>query len=201
MRVLVVEEVPGDGTTARAALTAAGHEVTSCHTNGSSFPCKGVVHEADCPLEGPGVDVALLVRSLPGSQPTVREDGVRCALRRRVPVAITGEVAGSPYLDMATVVEPDLDRVVEATLLAASRPLPEHGEVARAALATVLAGEGLPADGARAVVVRDGQQLVVTLQPGVEVTPHVAETASVRVLAAVRALDPHASIIDVTLDR
>lgn len=201
MRVLVVEEVPGDGTAASAALVAAGHEVTSCHTNGSSFPCKGVVHEADCPLEGPGVDVALLVRSLPGSQPTVREDGVRCALRRRIPVAITGEVLDSPYLGMATVVEPDLDRVVEATVRAAQRPLPEHGEVARVALATVLAGEGLPSDDAGAIVVRDGQQLVVTLLPGVEVSSQVAETASVRVLAAVRALDPHASIIDVTLGR
>lgn len=199
MRVLVVEEVPGDAAEASRALVEAGHQITSCHEDGGAFPCRGIVEEADCPLEHDGVDVALLVRSLPGSQPTVREDGVRCALRRRVPVAVAGEVAGNPYASMAAVVEPDLGRVVAATERAASLPLPDHGAAARTALAGVLTAEGVDASRARAEVVRSGGQLVVTLVPGVEVTPHVAETASVRVLAAVRALDPHASIIDVTL--
>ncbi|QGG96469.1 hypothetical protein [Actinomarinicola tropica] len=201
MRVLVVEEVPGDGAAARQALVAAGHEVTSCHDNGSSFPCRGLMPEATCPLEGDGVDVALLVRSLPGSQPTAREDGVRCALRRKVPLALTGEVEGSPYLDHATVVEPDVGRAVDAAVAAATRPLAEHGEAARRALVGVLDAEGVPSDEAGAVVIRSGRHLVVTLLPGAELTPRVAETASVRVLGAVRALDPDPAVIDVTFAR
>lgn len=201
MRVLVVEEVPGDGATASAALVAAGHEVTSCHEDGHAFPCRGIVRESDCPLEGVGVDVALLIRSIPGSQPTAREDGARCALRRRVPLALAGEVADSPYLEMAAVVESDLGRVVAAVEDAATRPLPEHGAVARAALAGVLAAEGIGGDDADATVERHGGQLLVTLRPGLALEPRVAETASVRALAAVRALDAHASIIDVTVGR
>lgn len=201
MKVLVVEEVPGDALEARQALIDAGHEVASCHDGGAAFPCRGLVAAEHCPLEGDGVDVALLVRSLPGGQPSAWEDGIRCALRRRVPVALTGEVAGSPYLDHATVVEPDLGRAVHAAEEAAIRPLDAHGEVARRALAAVLDAEGLPSEDAGAVVTRDRRHLLVTLLPGQPLAARVAETASVRVAGAVRALDRDPSVIDVTFAR
>lgn len=201
MRVLVVEEVPGDGIAARRALVDAGHDVATCHDGGTSFPCRGLGSADGCPLEGDGVDVALLVRSTAGGQPTTWEDGVRCALRRMVPVAVAGAVEGAPYLDHATVVEPDLERVVEAAEDAAGRPLAAHGEVARRAFAGVLDAEGLPSEDVGAVVTRDRRHLVVTLLPGQPLTTRVAETASVRVAGAVRALDRDPSVIDVTFAR
>ena len=199
MRVLVVEEVPGDAAVASQALVAAGHEITSCHRNGSAFPCRGIGASPECPIEAEGVDVALLVRSLPGSQPTAREDGVRCALRRHIPLVIAGEVDQSPYSSMATAVETDLDRAPAAVEAAAAAPLPFHGDVASDALRTVLTAEGLSAEGADATVRRHGTQLLVTLRPGVDVDQKVVEIAAIRVLASVRALDPHASMIDVSL--
>ncbi|MBK5222448.1 MAG: hypothetical protein JJE52_06170 [Acidimicrobiia bacterium] len=74
-----------------------------------------------------------------------------------------------------------------------------HSVLATAALRTVLAAEGIEAADAEAVVVGNSHQLLVTLFPGTALDPKVGEMAAVRVLAAVRALDPGATIIDVSL--
>ena len=200
MRVLVVEGRPGAAVTTRATLTEAGHEVTSCHNGGPSFPCHGLGGGPGCPLERDGgVDVAVLVRDQAGSQPTVTEDGVRCALRRHVPLAVTGVVDDNPYTDYAAAISPGFDGVLDALEQAANSPLAAHTGVARAALRTVLDREGIDAADADVSVLRHGPSLTIVLQPGVELDPMVVETASVRVLGAVRALDRSASIIDVTV--
>lgn len=201
MKVLVVEGRQGAATRAVQALHEAGHEVEACVEAGaSSFPCRGMHDGGACPLDGESVDVALLVRhSTDGDGPTAEEEGIRCALRHQVPIAITGEV-GTPYDEWAAVVSPGLEGVVAAVEAAAAAPLPRHSDVAAEALAAVLTGNGLDASGARATVHRRGNHLHVILHPGVALDEMLADTASVRVLAAVRAFDHHVGIIDVSID-
>lgn len=199
MRVLVVEGTPGAGADATDALRAAGHETTSCHDGPGSFPCLGTGTPAGCPLDQAAVDAALLVRSQPGIDPTPTEDGARCALRRHVPLAVTGTVDSNPYDRLATVVSPDSTDPVSLVERAVASPLSAHGAAAVAALRRMLTSEGLDHTGASATVTRDGSTLTVLLDPGVELTPMQVETASVRALGAVRALDRDATIIDVAL--
>jgi len=200
MRVLVVEGSPGAAGSARAALSAAGHEVSTCHNGGSAFPCHGFGTGPGCPLDSSeGIDVVVLARDEANADATVSEDGVRCALRRHIPLALVGAVDPSPYADFAAVISPGFDEVVAAAERAATSPLAGHTGVARAALRTVLEREGIDAPDAEVSVLRHGTTLTVTLLPGVELDPMVVEAASVRVLGAVRALDRSATIIDVTL--
>jgi hypothetical protein len=199
MRVLVVEGSPGAGQHARQALTTAGHQVATCHNGGSTFPCNGF-NGPGCPLDtGEAVDVVVLARQEASPEPFASEDGVRCALRRHIPLALVGAVDPNPYADYAAAVSPGLDGVVEAAERAATSPLAAHTGVARAALRAVLEREGIDPSLADVAVVRHGTSLTVTLLLGVELDPMVVEAASVRVLAAVRALDRSATIIDVTV--
>ena len=200
MRVLVVEGTPGAGAAASDQLTAAGHEVTSCHDGSSSFPCHGLGGSASCPIEdGAPIDAALLIRDAKSPEPTATEDGVRCALRRHIPLAIAGELEDNPYLPFAAATSKGFDDFVSVTVKAVDAPLAGHAGVARAALAKVLESEGLDATAADAVVTRNGSSLSVELLPQVTLDTALIDTASVRVLAAVRAHDRAASIIDVSV--
>jgi hypothetical protein len=200
MRVLVVEGTSGAGTSARSALIDAGHDVTSCHNGGATFPCHGLGGGPGCPLDdGSGVDVVMLVRDTPSPEPSAREDGVRCALRRHIPLALAGALDDNPYVEFAAASSTSLDDVVTIAEKAATSPMAAHMGVARTALRTVMETEGLDASSADVSVVRHGPALTVTMLPGTPLEPRVVETASVRVLAAVRALDRAASIIDVTV--
>jgi hypothetical protein len=78
--------------------------------------------------------------------------------------------------------------------------MPRHSEVAAEALRAVLVGNGLDPAGADAIVHRRGSHLHVILHPASELDEMLADTASVRVLAAVRAFDPHVGVIDVSVD-
>ena len=200
MRVLVIEGNPGVATSAVDTLNAAGHETTSCHHDGSTFPCNGLGEGRRCPLEdGAPIDVALLVRDVPGPDPTIGEDGVRCALRRHVPLAVAGAIEDNPYERFTAASSTDVGEVVSLAEQAVARPLAAHAGVARAALETMLRGEGLDPTGAEAIVTRHGNSLSVLLVPGVVLDPMLVEVASVRALAAVRSLDRSATIIDVSV--
>ncbi len=102
MRVLLVEHVPGVGAEHADRLHAAGHVVLRCYEPGRpSFPCRGV--DGDCPIDagpidaGP-IDVALGVRAAAAWEVSGEEQGITCALRHRIPVAIAADV-GHPYGD------------------------------------------------------------------------------------------------------
>lgn len=199
MRVLLIESSPGVGEEAAAALSHAGHEVLGCYESGSAFPCKGV-DAAGCPLDEGVVDAALLVRNTAGSAPTPHESGVRCALRRTVPLALAGDGDLGLYQEHSTVSTPGLSEVVSSVQLAVRLGLMPIADAARGALIRVLASHGLETDQADATVKRCDSTLTITLQPGVPLDTHLAETASVRALAAVRGLDPQATIIDVAVE-
>ncbi|MGY6502537.1 MAG: hypothetical protein ACXIVQ_16755 [Acidimicrobiales bacterium] len=201
MRVLVVEGAQGAAAEASEALGRAGHQAASCRANPDAVLCDGIVGD-DCPIDH-GVDAALLVRAAGAGAPTAAEDGVRCAIRHHIPVAVVGAATSNPYRGFAREIVDDADgdrrHVVAAVERAGRAALAAHTAAARAMLRSVLDQEGVEAPSADAAVVRHGDHLVVTLLPGTRLPDMVAETASVRALAAVRALDRETSIIDVTL--
>jgi hypothetical protein len=200
MRVLVIEGTPGAARSAVKALHAAGHQTTSCHDEGSTFPCHGLGGGSGCPLDQVGgIDVAMLVREVASAQPTPSEDGLRCALRRHIPLALVGAMDDNPYARFAAAAANGVTDVVQLAEAALASPLAAHAGVARLALTKVLEGEGLDASKADAIVTRSGATLSVVLSPGVAIDSRVIEVASVRALAAVRSHDRSATIIDVAI--
>lgn len=111
--VLLLESHPWVADSAAASLEAAGHRLHRCHEPGAvGYACSGLVAGGTCPLDG-HVDVAVVVRSGAAAGPTPHEDGVRCALRARVPLVEVGEEAGDPFAAWLTV-RADEDDVVGA---------------------------------------------------------------------------------------
>ena len=88
--VLLIESHPGVGDASARVLAEAGHRVHRCHDAGDpSWVCVGLADPSACPLEG-HVDVAVLARAPGSTGPTPHEDGVRCAIRSRVPIVEVG---------------------------------------------------------------------------------------------------------------
>ncbi len=212
MRVLLLEGDAGAATGAAEELRAAGHELARCHEAGiDTFPCNGLIEGHQCPIDAGAIDVAVVVRddferptgAVPlgaqnGRVPTAGEDGVSCALRRFIPVVVVGPDR-SPFLDFATAISADADMVVPAVEHAAAAPLPRHSAAAAQALREVLDTHDLPDVTADARVRRRGNDLRVVLHTSEDVPPIVHEMAAVRAVGAIRAFDPHAGVIDVTL--
>jgi hypothetical protein len=194
MDILVTESDPGAAARAIERLESAGHTVHRCHEPGSrAFPCAGVV--GVCPLEGTSIDVVLDVRARARTWPTPTEDGVTCALRRRVPVVVAGRTALNPFTAHgATEAEGD---VVDACTRAGRGPLPAHGELATGALRETLVRAGLPSTAASAVVVRRGGRLRAELAVPEAASETVRRTAEVRVIGALRGYDTAARGVDV----
>ncbi len=84
MEVLVPETEPNVAHEVVEELNDRGYGVSRCHEPGRpAFPCRALEGLGPCPLAEPGTDVALTVRADPGTRPSLREDGVACALRAR----------------------------------------------------------------------------------------------------------------------
>ncbi len=98
MQVLVNESDPHAAGIATAQLEARGHQVKRCRDPEGSmgFPCVGLTADR-CPLEDGAVDVALTVRADSHPSPTPLEDGISCALRRRIPVVVAGHTTSNPF--------------------------------------------------------------------------------------------------------
>lgn len=197
--MLLIESTPGAGDGAASALSAAGHEVVSCYESTSAFPCKGV-KLGGCPLDQGVIDVALLVRSQAEATPTPHESGVRCALRRSVPLALAGPGDFGLYQDHAAISESIADDVVGLVETAYQLGLAPIADAARIALRRLLEGRGLETTDVDVHVQRRGSNLTVTLRPGISLDASLVETASVRALAAIRDLDPQTAIIDVAVE-
>lgn len=183
-------------------LEAAGHTITRCHDEGApAFPCRAVIDGERCPLESEDVQVAVAVRlqeEPAGHSP--EEDGIRCALRHRVPVVLAGAAAESPYAEWAAR-SCDLDHVVETVETVAESPLAQHSRAATRSFRAVLAQHDFDPVPASATVTRSGRDLKVTLSYPGDLDRRVAEMASVRVVGAIRDVDPYASKIDVDVSR
>jgi hypothetical protein len=194
MDILVTESDPGAAADAVARLERAGHRVRRCHEPGDrAFPCAGLT--TSCPLEGEGVDVVLDVRARTRTWPTPLEDGITCALRRRVPVVVTGRTGLNPFSPLGATEAPG--DVVEACEEAARSARPVHSELATAALRETLARAGRATEGLHATVVRHGGRLRAELEVPTDLPDAVRRTAEVRVLGALRAYDTAATGVDV----
>jgi hypothetical protein len=199
MRVLVLEGEQGAAAAASAELEAAGHEVARCYDGERAIPCHGMEADRQCPLESGAVDVALLARDA-GREPLVGgEDGARCALRRFVPLVVAGD-GTTPYADWATGTVVDGQALVDVLERARQAPLTRHADAARRSMRAVLEQHGLDGSSATADVVRDGPDLRVRLRAAIDFDRKVADMASVRVVGAVRDIDPYPRVIDVSFE-
>ncbi|MGW3352906.1 hypothetical protein ACWDA3_57275 [Nonomuraea rubra] len=101
MRILMTESDPSGGAVAGALLALEGHDMAYCHPPGaapSTAPCAGMAPGGRCPLAGGDVDLLVDVRLAPGPF-TLREAGVMCALRARVPVLVAGPTPAGTGLE------------------------------------------------------------------------------------------------------
>jgi hypothetical protein len=155
-----------------------------------------VTDPASCPLTSHKVDVALVVRNGTRAQPTLGEDGARCALVHRVPLVVAGAPLFDPFDEFATHTIDRTFDVVATCEQAAAAPIP-----ALSARATRVIGEvvgRLPE--ARAEVVRRQGRLDVHVLNGQDMTRQERAQVSVRIMMSLRELDPHAAGIDVMID-
>ncbi len=194
MKILVLESDAGVADQTVQQLEQAGHQVARCHeAGGAAFPCAALSDPHSCPAEH-GVDVTLLVRSEAATTPSTLEDGVSCAIRRRLPVVVAGDTDDSPFAPFATVVSGDVVTGVEQ---AARGNQAGHAEAARGALTEVLELAGVDPADVEVQVFRHGTDLKVILHLPAGMEAFHRQAAAVRAAGAVRAFDPYATRIDV----
>ncbi len=202
MRVMLLESDRRSADDAVRALRDAGHDVVRCHeVDLPSFPCNALCDEQTCPLEGgEGVDVVLDHRAHPYPRPTSFEDGVVCAIRRHIPLVVSGTSALNPFSPWTTAVtHRGDDDVVEACELAADANLVQLAEPALAEVRRRIGDPTLAADAdVRVHRRRTRLEATICLPAG---TPPVDEQVSVAVAGILRAHDPYSSLIDVAVVR
>lgn len=170
-----------------------------CHDRcDPAFPCRALT-TGKCPIDDPGIDVAVTVRKPHAVDPTPTEDGVSCALRASLPVVVATE-GENPFHEFATAVVAEADVVDECERVLAA-PSPRHSSVASAALGDALARQA-PPDAAGpapdATVRRDAAGLRVTLTGLDHLDSRTRGMVVTRVVAALRAFDRAAPTIDVS---
>lgn len=196
MDVLVTESIAGAAEAAATELEAAGHRVHRCHEEGAPlFPCTGLATDA-CPLDSGTIDLVLAVRPHVRTNPAAGEDGVTCGLRRRIPVAVTGQTVMNPFEAFgADAVDGDL--VAECERIATSRR-PGHEAAAREIVIETLLVENMPTAGAEVTVRRVADRLQVEVLVDPSVPDRSREIIAVRVVGRLREYDADAGGIDVS---
>jgi hypothetical protein len=196
LQVLVVESSPGAADDACDELVAAGHEVRRCFDRDAEpFPCNGIAEGRKCPFDDGRVDVAISVRQFPHARTSSMEDGLRCAIRKRVPVVLAGANVNSPYANYATETLGGTTGVVATCERAASAPLPAH-TAAATRVAVEATRDARLAAVPQAVVRQRGTALVVEIFGAGGLTPAAKTVVSARVLVALRELDDYHPVID-----
>ena len=200
LNVMVLENEPSAAAAAEQELRDAGHTVLSCHDAGTaSFPCRGITDPSACPLRSHAVDVALVVRVGGRAQPTLGEDGARCALIQRVPLVVAGAPLFDPFDDYATQTIDRTYGVVDACEQAAHAPIDVLGRRATSVLNEVAGVSGSDHTSPRAEVIRRAGRLHVRVLHGETMTREERARAAIRITMAVRELDPYAAGIDVAI--
>lgn len=197
MDVLVLESDPGVARLSIDDLEAAGHRVHRCHEAGiAAFPCVGLASDR-CPLETTPVDVVVTVRAHVRTGPTPLEDGLACALRRHLPVVVTGRTALNPYEELGAVDGGGIG-IVAACEQAATGTQPAYEARANETLRSVLEHGGEGTASAQASVRRISGRLDVVLHVDPSMSKRTRNVAAVRVTGALRAFDRYVDSIDVS---
>lgn len=194
--VLVMESHTGTADLATAALEAAGHRVHRCHEPGDrEFACTELVRPGSCPLNAP-IDVALLVRRGVTPTPTVLEDGMRCAIRARVPVVEDGTESLDPFEPWLgrRVVGGDVVGAVEAAAERAFEPL-EREVLQR--IEGLLSVAGIASERVTCRVMADWPRLLIHLDVAAAIETSVEQALAVRALDAVRSRPSTVGSVDV----
>ncbi len=198
MHVLVMESSPGAARVAISDLEHAGHHVHRCHEVGDRpFPCVGLASGA-CPLETAPIDVVVTVRDHPRVQPSPIEDGVVCALRRRVPVVVSGQSLMNPFEPLGAVAP--TEDVVAACETVARGPQAGHSNCAQAALDELLVLHGFDAGQGDVSVCRTDGRLEVRVRVDPAIPQPIRRMAAVRITGGLRAYDPYANGIDISCE-
>jgi hypothetical protein len=189
MEVLVVESEPHAADVAIVQLEGLGHQVKRCHepeTGTQSFPCIGLA-SGHCPLDEDEIDVVLTVRGASHPNPTPLEDGITCALRRRLPVVVSGCTELNPFARFGvTVAEGGVPSACERVV---TDRRADYEAVARTALVSTLRYRDLPTHAADVVIRRIGGEVQVSLHLPAGATKLVCDMAAVRVAGALRSFD------------
>ena len=196
MKVLIIDGAPVEAEEAVARLRRAGHETTSCRPDGRGAVCRGVELHGRCPLDE-GVDVALAAFPLAELDRQGLALGYVCAQRAGVPVVAIGDHSTSSHDPTTTTLVSDLRDVVAVLAGTASRPLERHTAAARRAVRDCLDRHDLAHVDSSVWVERQDGRLSIRMATDEPVPPAVTRAAAVRVLAAVRQLDPNAPAIGV----
>jgi len=197
MRVLLVGTAPRAIEDAEAVLESAGHEVLHCRDERAGvFPCTALASRGSCPFEAAPVDVVVAARNHAWPRPSPLEDGAVCGIHRFVPLVVHGTAALNPFAPWAAAETTTAEELLAAVETAARGPLAEHGAVATATMRDLLAAHGVPPEESTVEVRRASGRLVVTLGLSGEAAPF-APAVTVKILTALRRLDPYADGIDV----
>jgi len=197
MRVMLVGTQPGAIDRTEEVLRSGGHEVVHCRDeHAGTFPCTALTDRGSCPFEAAPVDVVVTARDRAWPRPLPLEDGAICGVHRFVPLVVHGTTALDPFAPWAVAETTTDAELLDAVEQAASAPLPEHGATAGATMRDVLDGQGLGADPSSVEVRRHGGRLVVTLDLTPAAAP-IAGVVTVKILTALRTLDPYCDGIDV----
>lgn len=197
MRVMLVGTLPGAIDRTEEVLRSGGHEVVHCRDeHAGTFPCTALTDRGSCPLEVASVDVVVTARDRAWPRPSPLEDGAICGIHRFVPLVVHGTTALDPFERWAVAETTTDEELLGAVERAAGAPLPEHGATATATMRDLLAGQGVTDDGSTIEVRRAGGRLVVTLALTPQAEPF-AGAMTVKILTALRALDPYCDGIDV----
>ncbi|HVM08542.1 MAG TPA: hypothetical protein VM345_08775 [Acidimicrobiales bacterium] len=187
VHILFSETVTTAAGLAASSLHADGHAVHRCHDQRDLGLACSALRGGACPLESEPIDVAVTVRTDEGVRPQIGDDGVFCAIRRRLPVVVAGTARTHPFLRFAHT-RPRAGQSLADAVEAATASLPDHSRVA------TLEAQRCAGPDAIATVTRRHGGLFVEI----DAVGDKRERTAVRVAGAVRAFDPYAPSIDVS---
>jgi len=200
MRVLLMGSDAKSQAEATEVLERDGHDVVRCHEpDAPAFPCSAMGDTGQCPLDQHTVHAAVLMTEVDGSGDSASEDGARCALRRHIPLVAVDQADTSPLRGWASESIAGTDQLGEAVDRAAAGRLSSHEVVACEVFRRVLDANELHDVALDVVATRVERGVRAELWTSVDVPLAVTETASVRVLGALRKVDAHASTVTVVV--
>jgi len=196
MHVLIPDLTSADAHALAEELEADGHVVHTCGANSDAYDCVALAG-GTCPLDDQPIDVCVQVGR--EDLPMPPAEGARCAVRRRIPTVLVGDVEEGSLLPSTTVASRRRASAVIAAV--AEAPLAEHTAVAAKAMLHELRRHG--SDGRSGVVEvhRRNGGLVVDLWLDRTMSRTQAERIATHVAQQVRAHDPWARALDATVHR